>query len=312
VDFVEKYQELFMTPNEVWLENKNNVEEYILKFNKLPTKHNEETDVSILGSWVSTQKYNYKTKKNTIMVNEEIITEWKDFIEKYKEVFKPRVGEEVWMNHFQKVKEYIQKHNMRPSKRSDDKYISSLGRWISMQIFMYKNKKHIMSNEEIRGIWSDFIENNQEVFATGEVVWFENKKKVEEYIQTYNKLPSNGDKDKVISILGSWVSTQKQNYKDTEHIMINDDITEKIRNEWIVFREKYQELFMSRDELWIYNKKNVEEYIQKYKKLPPIRVKLGRWVSTQKKNYKSKNQIMENEEIRKLWEDFTAKYPHLF
>jgi superfamily II DNA or RNA helicase len=312
VDFVEKYQELFMTPNEVWLENKNKVEEYILKFNKLPTKHSEETDVSILGSWVCMQKYNYKTKKNTIMVNEEIRTEWKDFIEKYQELFKPRVGEEVWMNHFQKVKEYIQKYNMRPSKHSKDKDISSLGRWISMQITNYKKNKEIMSYEEIRIIWSDFIENNQEVFATGEVVWFENKKKVEEYIQTYNKLPSKGDKDKVISILGSWVSTQKQNYKDTEHIMINDDINEKIRNEWIVFREKYQELFMSRDELWIYNKNKVIEYIQKYNKLPPIRVKLGSWVSHQKKNYKSKNQIMENEEIRKLWEDFTAKYPHLF
>jgi hypothetical protein len=163
-DFVEKYQELFMTPNEVWLENKNNVEEYILKFNKLPTKHSEETDVSILGSWVSTQKQNYKSKKNTIMVNEEIRTEWKDFIEKYKEVFKPRVGEEVWMNHFQKVKEYIQKYNMRPSKHSDNKYISSLGSWVSCQKQNYKSKKQIMEKKDIRKEWCDLTSKYPHLF----------------------------------------------------------------------------------------------------------------------------------------------------
>ena len=317
-DFKEKYPELFMTDEERWLDKLRKVEEYILKYNKLPTKHSEETDVSILGSWVNTQTYNYKTKKNTIMVNEEIRKGWEEFQEKYQEVFKPRVGKEVWMNHFQKVKEYIQKHNMRPSKHSDDKYISSLGRWITMQITMYKNKQHIMSNEEIRGIWSDFIDNNQEVFVSGEVVWFENKNKVEEYIQKYNKLPSQSDKDEDISILGRWVSTQKQNYKDKEHIMINDDINEKIRKELKEFIEKYPELFMSREEKWLDKLRKVEEYIKENNMLPSTRSDdkyisiLGNWIGCQKRNYKNNKQVMEIEDIRVLWEDFTSKYSHIF
>ena len=307
-NFIEKYQALFMTPNEVWFENKNKVEDYILKYNKLPTKHSEETDISILGSWVSTQKYNYKTNKNTIMVNEDIKTEWKDFIERYQEVFKPRIGEEVWENTFKKVCEYIQKYNMRPSKHSKDKDIGSLGRWITTQISMYKNKQHIMGNEDIRTIWEDFIEKNPEIFKSAEVVWYENKKKVEEYIKECGKLPLHADKDDDISILGSWVSTQKQNYKKKERIMTNEDI----KTEWKDFREKYKEFLMTRDELWIYNKNKVDEYIQKYNKLPPQRVKLGSWVVVQRTNYKSKKQIMANETIRKEWEDLTSKYQHLF
>ena len=311
-DFIEKYQELFMTPNEIWLENKNKVEDYILKYNKLPTKHSEDTDVSILGTWVCTQKYNYKTNKNTIMVNEDIRTIWEDFVERYQEVFKPRIGEEVWKNTFQKVKEYIQKYNMRPSKRSKDKDIGSLGRWITFQISMYKNKQHIMGNEDIRTIWEDFIEKNPEIFKSAEEVWFENKEKVEVYIKENNKLPSKTDKDDGISILGSWVSWQKQNYKNKEHTIINDKVNDTIRKEWGDFVEKYPEVFIVGDEKWNYNKNNVEEYIHTYNKLPPMRVKLGSWVSSQKKNYKNKEQRMSIEENRKEWDEFTAKYPHLF
>ena len=319
-DFKERNQTLFKSAEEVWYANRNKVEEYIQTYNKLPSKHNKDDSISILGSWVSWQKQNYKNKtnKNTIMVNEEIRTEWGDFVEKYPEVFKPRVGEEVWMNHFQKVCEYIQKYNMRPSKHSKDKYIGSLGRWITMQISMYKNKQWIMGNEEIRIIWNDFIEKNPEIFKSAEEVWFENKRRVEEYIQKYNKLPSEADKDDGISILGSWVSWQKQNYKNKEHTIINDKVNDTIRKEWGDFVEKYPEVFMVGDEKWNYNKNNVEEYIHTYNKLPSAKSKdnniklLGSWICTQKRNYKNKGQRMSIEENRKKWEDFTSKYPHLF
>ena len=315
-NFVEKYQELFMTPNEVWLENKNKVEDYILKCNKLPPKYDKDKDVSILGSWVSTQKQNYKKQ---IMSNEKIRKNWEDFIEKYQEVFKPRVGYEVWMNNFQKVCEYITKYNTRPSKHSNNKDINSLGRWISMQITNYKKNKEIMSNGEIRVIWNDFIEKNQEIFKSAEEVWYSNRNNVEEYIQEYNKLPSQYDKDKDVSLLGSWVSCQKQNYKNTHHIIINDKVSDTLREEWGYFVEKYKEIFISGDEKWYYNKNKVENYIIKYNKIPSSKhsndkdiSSLGRWVSTQKKNYKNNKQIMSIEKIRKEWEDFTAKYHHLF
>ena len=315
-DFKERNQTLFKSAEEVWYANRNKVEEYIQTYKKLPSKHNKDDSISILGSWVSWQKQNYKNKEHTIIndkVNDTIRKEWRDFVEKYPEVFKPRVGEEVWMNHFQKVKEYIQKYNMRPSKHSKDKDIGSLGRWISMQIINYKKKKDIMSNnEEIRIIWNDFIEKNPEIFKSAEEVWFENKEKVEVYIKENNKLPSTTDKDDGISILGSWVSWQKQNYKNKEHTIINDKVNDTIRKEWGNFVEKYPEVFIVGDEKWNYNKNNVEEYIHTYNKLPPIRVKLGCWVSSQKKNYKNKEQRMSIEENRKEWEDFILKYPHLF
>ena len=35
---------------------------------------------------------------------------------------------------------------------------------------------------------------------------------------------------------------------------------------------------------------------------------LGCWLSTQKANYNKKQQIMKNEDIRKIWEDFIEEY----
>jgi hypothetical protein len=100
--------------------------------------------------------------------------------------------------------------------------------------------------------------------------------------------------------------------------MINDNINEKIRKELKEFIEKYPELFMSREEKWLDKLRKVEEYIQKYNKLPSTRSDdkyisiLGYWIGCQKRNYKNNKQVMEIEDIRVLWEDFTSKYPHLF
>ena len=89
------------------------------------------------------------------------------------------------------------------------------------------------------------------------------------------------------------------------------------RREWKIFEEKNKQALMSHYEKWYDTKNKIEEYIQKYNKLPSgtkdkdISL-LARWVYTQKKNYKSKKQIMANETIRKEWEDLKSKYPNLF
>lgn len=90
-----------------------------------------------------------------------------------------------------------------------------------------------------------------------------------------------------------------------------------MRREWMIFEEKNKQVLLSHYEKWYETKNKIEEYIQKYNKLPSgtkdkdISL-LASWVYTQKKNYKSKKQIMEKEDIRKEWCDLKSKYPHLF
>jgi hypothetical protein len=308
---IDKYPHLFLSNEEIWFENKNKVEEYIEQHNELPSENSKDTNIKSLGKWILTQKQNYK-KNEHIMRNEEIRIEWKTFIDKYPHLFLS--NEEIWFENKNKVEEYIQQHNKLPSSKHKDTNIKSLGLWISHQKNSYKKREYIMKNEEIRKEWESLIDKYPHLFLSNEEIWFENKNKVEEYIQQHDKLPSQYSKDTNIKSLGLWISYQKNSYKKIEKLMKN----EEIRIEWKTFIEKYPHLFLSNEEIWFENKNKVEEYIQQHNKLPSSTHKdtniksLGQWISMQKKNYKKMEQIMNNEEIRKEWETFIEKYPHLF
>jgi hypothetical protein len=76
---------------------------------------------------------------------------------------------------------------------------------------------------------------------------------------------------------------------------------------------------MSNRELWIYNFKLLEEYINIHKELPsdyskdPNTQKIARWKMTQKNNFKNASHIMkEDENIKNMWEQFVKKHSELF
>jgi superfamily II DNA or RNA helicase len=301
---------LFRNNEESWIENKNKVEEYIRLHNKLPTLTDKIQDIAVLATWVYAQKQNYKNR-NHIMIDETIRTIWGDFVKQYEKYFMS--NEEIWMIRFDELNEYIKKYNKIPPSR--DKELDTLVQWVRHQRRNYDNRNQIMKNEDIRKLWKEFTDNNTELFITADEIWIENKNKVEDYIQQFNKLPSQANKDKNISSLASWVSSQKQNYKNKEHIMKNNN---DIVKEWECFIDKYSILFRSNEEVWMDTLQKVCEYIEQYKKRPSTNSKgkeissLGNWIGCQKRNYKNKKQVMEIEDIRVLWEDFTSKYPHLF
>ena len=303
---------LFLNNEELWNYNKTKVEEYIQEHNKLPAQTDKIQDIAVLGNWIQSQKQNYKNKTK-IMINENIRKLWKDFVKQYEIYFIS--NEEIWMLRYNELNEYINIHNKIPPSR--DKDFDSLAQWTRHQKRNYDNRNYIMKNETIRKIWKEFTDNNTALFNnTTDDIWIENKNKVEYYIQKYNKLPSNSNKDKNISSLASWVSSQKQNYKDKEHkdkehIMKNNSIIVK---EWECFIEKHSILFRTNKEVWIDTLHKVCEYIEQYKKRPFTGSKdkeissLGNWLYLSKRNYKKREQIMTNEEIRKIWEEFINKY----
>jgi hypothetical protein len=284
------------------------IENYIIENRKLPSTIDKDKNIKSLGNWLLTQQRNYKNKKE-IMKNEEIRKLWEDFIEKYNELFKS--NEEKWNEKLVIVEKYVIENSKLPSTKSKDKNIKSLGIWLSRQQQNYKNKKEIMKNEEIKKEWEDFIEKYNELFKSNEEKWKENLNKLENYIIENRKLPSTIDKDNNIKSLACWVLTsQKTKYKNNKGIMKNNEI-KKI---WEDFIEKYNELFKSNEEKWKENLNKLENYIIENRKLPSTRDKdnniksLACWLSHQQQNYKNKEKIMKNEEIKKEWEDFIEKY----
>ena len=136
------------------------VKQYINTNNKKPIKRDKNKEIQILGSWVSTQQKNYN-KKLDIMKNQEIYNKWTEFKnnDKYKEYFLSNA--EMWNNHFEEVKKYIDTNNKRPNKYDKNKEIQILGSWISTQKKNYTKKQDIMKDQEIYNKWTEFINNDK-------------------------------------------------------------------------------------------------------------------------------------------------------
>jgi hypothetical protein len=61
---------------------------------------------------------------------------------------------------------------------------------------------------------------------------------------------------------------------------------------------------MNKKQLWEYKFELLIKYIDKNKKLPPLKEYIKRWFYHQKHNYKNKKQIMANEWIYNKWTEF--------
>ena len=310
-DFItsEKYKKYFLSNEDEWNNKLENVKKYIVDNNKKPSSKYKTKDIKILGKWLSHQQTNYKSKEQ-IMKNFEIYNKWTEFItsEKYKKYFMS--NEEEWQSNLNHIKKYIDENDKTPSTTDKTTYIKILGSWISTQQKNYKSKEFIMKNPKIYDKWTEFItsEKYKKYFMSNEEEWQSNLSHVKKYIDENNKIPSITDKTTYIKILGSWISNQQTNYKSKEHIMKNLEIYDK----WTEFitSEKYKNYFTLNEDEWQNNLSRIKKYIDDNDKKPSDRDKtkdiksLGKWISHQQTNYKSKEFIMKNSEIYDKWTDF--------
>jgi len=68
-------------------------------------------------------------------------------------------------------------------------------------------------------VWENFIEdeNYKSLFLSNKEIWFEKLERLKDYIESYQKLPQRTSKDEDIKRLGTWCSTQKQNFIEDEN-----------------------------------------------------------------------------------------------
>jgi superfamily II DNA or RNA helicase len=296
-EFVEEYKQYFMTNEELWYCNLQQVRDFMNEHNKKLSK----SDNKILCLWIRTQLTNYKNKIH-IMTNEEIYNEWTNFIEEYKQYF--MTNEEQWYSKLQQVRDFMNEHNKRLSKSDNE----ILFQWISHQLNNYKNKIHIMTNEEIYNEWTNFIEEYKHYMITYEEIWYSSLQQVKDFMNENKKRPSKSNEE--TKILGNWISTQIQKYKNKTQIMSN----EEIYNKWTEFVEEYKEYMMTNEELWYSTLHQVKDFINENNKKPYLNddKRLCQWISDQIKNYKKKINVMSNEEIYNKWSEFVEEYKEYF
>jgi hypothetical protein len=227
---------------------------------------------------------------------------------------------ESWDLKLELVKKYIDENNKLPSTKDKNNEMKSLSYWISDQNKHYKNKKFIMSNEEIYNKWTEFINDNKykKYFIDNETVWINKLELVKKYINENNKRPSTKDKYNEYYTLSNWLSIQSNNYKKKNDIMKN----ENIYNRWTEFinDEKYKIYFEDNDKKWLDTLEQVKQYIDENNKRPSARDKnnedytISSWLRTQIANYGNKKQILSNEDIYNKWTQFinNKKYKKYF
>lgn len=297
--FVQDNYIMFMSNEEKWKDNLNQLKHYIQKYNKEPSTIDEDENIQKLGRWLSSQKKNYQNKN---MIDNEIRKLWEDFIHSFT-IIKTR--EEIWISKFEIIEMYIKSNKKLPSTNDADDNVKKLAEWLGTQNQNFKNNKGFMKNYYLKDKWTTFIEQNKSLFTTNEEIWQNHMEKIENFIMKYSRLPTSSDKSKENQNLGRWLNTQKINYKLQQNIMLNQDI--KIL--WESFIDKHRNLFMTNEEQWIENLHKVDEYIKKHNKLPSKNdtnediKSLKIWIYTQKKTYPNMG-IMKNIEIKRMWENF--------
>jgi superfamily II DNA or RNA helicase len=290
----------------------------ITNFMKVMAKNDSRIKKSFenkkLGGYISIEKQNDKD-------NEKDIT---DINFKYDLVFDSmgimKNNEEIWLKRLDALKKYIDENNKRPSCNDKKKIVYSLGIWCVKQVSFYKDKLNVMNNNIIYNGWSDFINNEkyQIYFMPTDKKWLKRLDDVKKYIDENNKRPSTHNVDKFIEKLGTWINTQLQLYKSKTQIMKNDDIY-KLWTEFIN-DEKYKSFFLTDKEDWCNILEKIKNYIIINNKKPSSKstikdIKfLGCWLGCQRQTYKSKTQIMKNDDIYKLWTEFIndEKYKSFF
>jgi len=285
------------------------VKKYIDENEKKPYILDDNKEIKSFGYWINDQHKRYQNN-NYIMKNIEYRNKWYNFIEcdKYKKYF--ILNLDIWKNKLNDIKKYIDINKNRPSEIDKNNKIKLLGKWLSHQQQYYKNKTRLMKNIEIYDYWSSFINDPtyKKYFISNIDIWNNKLEIIKKYIYLNKELPSKINKNIEIKSHGIWISQQKQNYKNISHTMTINEIY----NKWTLFINNpiYKKYFISNIDQWINTLDNIKKYIVVNKKRPSASSKnseikiYGIWISSQQQKYKKKSQIMKNNKIYKMWNEF--------
>lgn len=220
-------------------------------------------------------------------------------------------GIDSWKKNFNELKEYIK--IKKPNAKSIDEKEKKIGKWLELQVFCFKHNQNIMKVPEIKEIWNEFVSQNKNLFVSPNEIWTHNLNKLENFIISNNRLPTQASKeDKDTILLAKWIVRNNDEYNKNEKAMKN----EEIRVLWTNFKNMYSTFFFEKNDLWNDNITKIENFIQLKNVLPAENKNrkeeydLRIWLKTQIKIYK-KNKFENDDSKRMVISNFLYKYSHL-
>ncbi len=231
----------------------------------------------------------------------------------------------TWEEKFEKLKEYIRVNGKFPSAYDNNNLIHILGVFWQKQNYAYKTQTKMMRHQKYYDIWTNFLDEYKEHILDNDERWVISLNKVKEFMIQHDNSPSQSSPDENYAKLGKWLISQKVNCKnrvkmfsysivDGKEVDNHPDIVQL----WKDFNIEFKKYLLTNEEAWICRFNEVKEYIDKHKKKPSSHSKdeniksLSSFISTQKKNYEAKTQIMSVPEIYNTWTEFLNDYGEYF
>jgi superfamily II DNA or RNA helicase len=235
-NFMEEHPKYFMNHEEKWIHKLDKVKKFMKEKNNSPSRYAKDEYEKDLGTWVATQKENFK-KNIKMFSHENIVNFWNDFQEEYKDYLLN--NSENWYFRLNQLKTYIDQNKCRPSCHSKDKEIKSLGIFIMTQNKNYKDKTQIMSDKTVYDIWTNFLKEYNNYLKDDSDTWYDNLNEFEEYIILHKKRPKKTSLDITEKKLANWISHQIQNFNKNTNNMKK----ENIKNDFQKFLLNHKNIF---------------------------------------------------------------------
>jgi superfamily II DNA or RNA helicase len=297
--FLEDYKKYFTTKDDLWFRKFLELNEFINANEKLPIQRTS------LGNWISCQKQNYKNNK--MDVNKYSL--WTQFLEEYKQYI--LTDDEKWFQQFEALQKFIDENKKRPSENPKNVEESKLCAWLGNQMKNYKHKTQCMKDEMRYNLWTQFLEKYNEYFIANDEIWIQTFIKLKEFMDKYEKKPSQHSTDINEKSIANWINTQQQIYK-------NNKMNANRQFLWSKLLEEFKEYFPIDNEKWFLELEDLKKFIYKHNRRPSEVSKnleekcLNKWVSHQITDFKKKTHGMKDETRYNLWSQFLEEYEEYF
>ena len=113
---------------------------------------------------------------------------------------------------FDKVKKYMITTNRKPYNQSLESQEKEYGLWLTKELNSFKLKIHLMKNDNIYKVFSEFIIINKELFKNNEEKWISQYLLIIDFLTKNKKLPKYNLSDE--SYLRSWLRIQFKRSKN--------------------------------------------------------------------------------------------------
>ena len=208
-------------------------------------------------------------------------------------------GIDSWFEKLEEVKKYIDDNGRRPTQKTNAK----LDIWISNQIIKFKTDTTILKVNNDYLEWIKFISNDKykKFFVIDNVKnWKTTLLDLKEFINTNNAKPN----PKTNKYLSKWIQHQMTNFKNKKQIMKDIEIYQLWDN--FINDDNYKKYFDCNNLVWINKLEEVKKFINKYNARPTKKTnrELSSWISSQVINSKRHINIMKNNDIYNLWNNF--------